>query len=124
MSELKLKLTNQLSSAWNNSYLIDIGNGNKIVVNSSSFGNCQNFTIGYFSDLITQLEVQYIKTDLKEVISAIKEFCGIRKPLLILDLNKSVYESIKNKLKIISKMNYESSNTSKMVILVVDTRKL
>lgn len=101
-------------------HLMKVNGHTCAIVNSSPFGNCQNFSIKSFRSLVDQLN--NIK-NIKQAISKIKEVCLISRPLLIVDIRKETYNIIKKHLNFVINKNYKNSNTSDMVLCIIDTRQ-
>jgi hypothetical protein len=83
----------------------------------SPFGNCQNFCIPYFSNII------YSDFNIMDIFSII--YNRLDKPICILDLNLNIYNKFKTKIKeekapiTVNIKKYINTNGSKMVLCIV-----
>lgn len=85
------------------------------------FGNCQNWCIRYFENLIAYVRAG--RFEMLETIKEIQKLTGAYHPLLIIDIHSHYVDFLKDKVYIKKTMQYDSSNSSDMTIVMIDTRK-
>lgn len=91
-------------------------------VNNNPFGNCQVFSIGSFNNIISNVVSNYSLQRLEEIINSIKAVCGITKSLMTIDIHEQKYEQCKAHLNVVAHYPYLSTNGSKMVQCIINTR--
>ncbi len=106
------------TSTQDRDYHLDITDKNnykfQIQFNRAPFNNCQNISIASFDTLITSCNT----VDIIRTIKYLLKYCGKR--MLIVDVHTKLVPTIKNILKefICFEHDYESTNTSKMTIIM------
>lgn len=119
-NQCEFKIVTTAQTDWNNFYTVQVTKGgSRIAVNSYPFGNCQNFSIGYFDAIV----YNYTPEEIFDKIQEVKELCKISKPFLIVDLNQATFEKIEKQLKMASITKYTNPNGSSMVLCIIDTRR-
>lgn len=119
MADFKFKIRNRKVTNDNNFYSVQItSSDSRIIVNSGTFGNCQNFTIGRFNRLISNF-----KLNIFDKIAEVKKLCFVSKPFLIVDLSRNSFLNIKPLLTVVTSINYRNANSSDMVLAIIDTRR-
>ncbi len=116
MNEYKFNIRFEVGSK--RTVMVD-SNWNAITVDSDTFGNCQNFTIGLFAKFLTAT----IRQDRKKRLKQIKELCGISKPFLTVDVTRYQSKKIKESFHVVKSMNYTNVTGSLISIVIIDTRK-
>ncbi len=82
MSTLKFKIKTRKRTGFNNFYTVEIiGEYERLTINSSPFGNCQNFTIGLLDRLLIALSTKNQLKELYDTIRDIKNLCNIHKTI-------------------------------------------
>jgi hypothetical protein len=116
----KIEIKQSTSFSGSNYYLLNVNDKLGAVANTNPFGNCQSWSIKYFNVIVSAIPN---KKDMRDAINIMKRICNISKPLLIVDLNRQYYNSVKDHLHFHSILPYTNSNGSDMVYCVIDTRK-
>lgn len=124
---MKLKRRNDSDTGYN---FIDIDISDVYMHATSyngSFGNCQNFTIRYFNELL----VLYKNSPKLLSECLYKIYTKFSRPYCVIDINKNVYEDLKNtikennlKIKFVVDTPYINANGSNMVICILDLSEL
>lgn len=122
MSNFKMKIVDKHNGSLNSYFEVQINvQGTKVSINSYPFGNCQNFSIGYFSNLIGEFGASKLFDKIKEL----KELCGFSKPFVVVDLRQDDIElsDLRKVLTVVRSSAYENANNTLMRIVVIDTRR-
>lgn len=86
----------------------------------STFGNCQNWTIGYFGTILAKCQDE--GEDIVAAVRDIKSKVSSGKDILIVDILESDYESIADKFTFLNTMPYTNLTGSEMRICMIDLR--
>lgn len=121
MSDFKLEVIKKFVGNINSYFEVKISSGGSIVsINSYPFGNCQNFSIGYFSNIINVFGAD----NLFEKIREIKSICSISKPFLIVDLCQDdiTLARLREVVTVVRSSAYTNANGTLMRLVIIDTR--
>lgn len=105
----------------NKPILVHIGDKNLcFTINNSPFDNCQIWGIASFQEIYSFLVCYSNLKHIKEFLSEIKKEFNIKKPLLVIDIDKNIYNKLSDYLKFYSVMEYQNTNTRvNMVICLI-----
>lgn len=119
LDDLKIREVEKHKAGWMNVVQLTVNGGNGFMVSDNPFGNCQNFSIGYFCNLLSSIP----RENWKDIVQELRAKYGGSKALLVADLNDSYFEDVVSVFSVIGSHEYTSSNGSDMVSCTIDMRQ-